>query len=77
VRSNEFNEPIADRDQAGGRAHRARVVDRPEIDRTRFAIICIDNGNTGVAERSVDGEHAHYRNLKIARRAFNPESVSV
>jgi len=49
-------------------------MNRPEIDRTRFAIICIDNGNTCVAERSVNREHAHCRKLKIGRRAFNPES---
>jgi hypothetical protein len=52
-------------------------VNRPEINRTRFAIICIDNCNTSVAKRSVDGQHAHYRNLKIDRRAFNPESWRV
>jgi hypothetical protein len=51
-------------------------VNRPEIDGTGFSIICIDNCDTGVAKRSVDGEHAHYRNLKIARRAFNPESFN-
>src|SRR5205823_13008320 len=73
---NKFNEMIADRDQAGGGAHRARVVNRPEIDRTPFAIICINNCNTGVTERSVDREHAHCRKLKIARRAFNTESTN-
>jgi hypothetical protein len=77
VRSNEFDEAIADRDEAGRGTHRTRVVNRPEIDRTRFATICIDNRNTGVPKRSVNGEYAHYRNLKIARRAFNCESVSV
>jgi hypothetical protein len=49
-------------------------VNCSEIHRPRFAIICIDNCNPGVTERSVDREHAHDRQLKIARRAFNPES---
>ena len=37
----------------------------------------IDNRYTGVTQRGVDGKHSHYSNLRIARRAFNPESVRV
>ena len=57
---NEFYQPIADRNQTGRGTQRAGVVDRPEINGARFAIVCIDNRDTGVAQRSVDGEHAHY-----------------
>src|SRR5439155_18882577 len=59
------------------RTHRACVVNRPEIYRPRFTVIRIDNRYTGVTQRGVDGKHAHYSNLRIARRAFNPESVRV
>src|SRR4029077_6173483 len=71
----DFHQSIADRDQTRGRTHGTCVANRSEIERTRFAIIRIDNCNTGVAKRSVDGEHAHYRHLKIARRVFNTEST--
>ncbi len=59
VLTNQFREPIANRDQTGRRAQRLRVVDRPEIKRARFAVVCIDNRDAGVAQRSVDSEYAH------------------
>jgi hypothetical protein len=34
-------------------------VDGSEIDRLRFAVVCVDDCDTGVAQRSVDGEYAH------------------
>jgi len=52
-------------------------VNGSEINRLRFAIVRVDNCDSGVAQRSVDGEHAHLRKLKIAQRVFNLESWHV
>src|SRR5207244_1647986 len=58
----------ADRHQARRGTHRTRVVNRSEIERARFTIVCIDNRDTGVAQRGVDGKHTHNQ-LAIAPKA--------
>src|SRR6266480_6498295 len=56
--------------------HRAFVVDGSEIDRLRFAVVGVDDCDTGIAQRSVDGQYAHCPNVKIERRSFNTESTN-
>jgi hypothetical protein len=51
-------------------------VDGSEINRLRFAVVCVDDRHTGVAQRSVNRKHAHYRNVKIDCCAFNTESTN-
>src|SRR4029077_11660085 len=56
----QFREPITDGYQTRRRTKRLRVVDRPEIKSARFAVVSIDNRDAGGAERSIDGENAHF-----------------
>ena len=46
---NQFGKAIANRDEAGGRAQRTRVMDDSEIKRAWLSAIRIHHGNAGVA----------------------------
>ncbi len=68
VRMNQFRQPVADRDQARGRAQRRRIMNDAEIKRLWLSAIGIDHSDAGIAQRSIDREDTH----RINARAESP-----